>query len=320
VLSNQEYPTKPESGDPDLSPVSVGEAGRPKGEKMKYLPPVLVLFISGLFAIFQISAYESLEDISIMSALSEIFLLILLFIGLLIIQRMRSYKRIYGTLTLGFAVLCISLSTDILDEFLVQPGFITSIFEDLFQIIGYALVITGIWLWIINNNELTEKLKLLATTDNLTGAFNRRRFREAIWQEINRAVRYSEALTLIAFDLDHFKKINDTHGHHAGDEALQAVAEIVTKNIRSTDILARTGGEEFALIAPSTDLENARVVAERLRETIEEHSFGAVGTVTVSFGVAELKKDDHINAFISRADRALYNAKERGRNRVEIAE
>ena len=286
---------------------------------MKYLPPVIALLISGLFTIYQISAYELLPEIKIISAFSEMFMFVLLVIGFLIIQSMRSYVRIYWTLTLGFAVLSIFLVTDILDEFLLQPGYITSIFEDIFQIFGYSLVLIGIWLWALNNKELTEELKHMATTDNLTGACNRRRFREAIWNEINRAVRYSDALTLIMFDLDHFKKVNDAHGHHVGDEVLQTMVEIVTKNCRSTDILARIGGEEFALISPSTDLEMARAAAERLRTAIEEHSFGVAGTVTVSFGVAVLKKDDHMNAFINRADMALYNAKERGRNRVEIA-
>jgi diguanylate cyclase (GGDEF)-like protein len=286
---------------------------------MKYFSPILVLLISGIFAAYQFFSYESHGEISTMSILSDIFVTVLLFAGLLIIQRMRRNKRLYWVLMSGFTALFISLLTDVLDEFLAQPVFITTVFEDVFQIIGYVLVLAGIWLWITHNKEMTDELKRLATTDNLTGAYNRRLFRETIWHEINRAVRYGEALTLVAFDIDHFKAVNDTFGHIRGDEVLKKIAEIVRDNIRTTDIFARTGGEEFALIAPSTDPASASEIAERLRETINSHSFDSIGTVTVSFGVAGFKKGDNINAFIDRADKALYNAKELGRNRVEVA-
>lgn len=286
---------------------------------MKYLPPILVILSSVIFAAYQIFSYESLEEISATSILSETFLTVLLFAGLMMIQRMRRNKRLYWVLMSGLTVLYISLLTDVLDEFLTQPGFITTVFEDTFQVIGYVLVLAGIWLWIAHNKEITDELKLLAATDNLTGAYNRRQFRETIWQELNRAVRYGEALTLVAFDIDHFKAVNDTFGHNRGDEVLKKIADIVRDNIRTTDIFARTGGEEFALITPSTDPASAAETAERLRETINSHSFDSIGTVTVSFGVAGFKKGDNINAFIDRADKALYKAKELGRNRVEIA-
>ncbi len=289
------------------------------GVRMKYFSPILVLLISGIFAAYQFFSYESHGEISTMSILSDIFVTVLLFAGLLIIQRMRRNKRLYWVLMSGFTALFISLLTDVLDEFLAQPVFITTVFEDVFQIIGYVLVLAGIWLWITHNKEMTDELKRLATTDNLTGAYNRRLFRETIWHEINRAVRYGEALTLVAFDIDHFKAVNDTFGHIRGDEVLKKIAEIVRDNIRTTDIFARTGGEEFALIAPSTDPASASEIAERLRETINSHFFDSIGTVTVSFGVAGFKKGDNINAFIDRAEKALYNAKELGRNRVEIA-
>ncbi len=286
---------------------------------MKYLSPVIVLLISGIFAAYQLFSYESHGDISTVSILSEIFVTVLLFAGLLIIQRMRKNKRLYWVLMFGFTALFISLLTDVLDEFLAQPGFITTVFEDISQLVGFVLVLAGIWLWVTHNKEMTDELKQLAVTDSLTGAYNRRQFRETIWHELNRAVRYEEALTLVAFDIDHFKAVNDTFGHSMGDEVLKKIAEIVRDNIRTTDIFARTGGEEFALISPSTDPASASEIAERLRETINSHSFESVGTVTVSFGVAGFKEGDNINAFIDRADEALYKAKELGRNRVEIA-
>ncbi len=122
------------------------------------------------------------------------------------------------------------------------------------------------------------------------------------------------------FDLDHFKRINNTYGHNAGDEVLKTVAGIVKNNIRVTDIFARVGGEEFTVLAPAIGLEGAKVVAEKLRKSIESRIFETVGTITASFGVAEFNRDEKSEVLIKRTDNALYEAKKHGRNRVVIAE
>ena len=124
------------------------------------------------------------------------------------------------------------------------------------------------------------------------------------------------------FDIDHFKKINDTHGHLAGDAVLAAVARVMTETIRAEDVLARYGGEEFAVICREIDLEGARILGERLRVAVEEERFehdGKVIPVTVSIGAAVESKVDDAQAFIAAADAAMYDAKRSGRNRVCIA-
>ena len=221
---------------------------------------------------------------------------------------------------IGFTVLFISLLTDLLGEFLEQPDYITTVVGDLFPIVGFVLVFIAVSKWIVHNNQMTDTLQRLATTDDLTGAYNRRRFGEAIEYEIHRAVRYMDTLSLIMFDLDHFKRINNTYGHNAGDEVLKTVAGIVKNNIRVTDIFARVGGEEFTVLAPAIGLEGAKVVAEKLRKSIESRTFETVGTVTASFGVAQFNRDEKSEVLIKRTDNALYEAKKHGRNRVVIAE
>ena len=287
---------------------------------MKYLPIILVLLGSVIFAAYQFLNYEAVEKIEIYSVLSEALITLSALIALFIIQHIRELKRIYVFFVIGFTALFISLLTDVVDEFLQQPDYITTVFEDLFQIVGYVLIIIGIWKWIVHNKHMTNSLQRLATTDDLTGAYNRRRFREVIKYEVHRAVRYADTLSLIMFDLDHFKKINDTYGHNVGDEVLKTVADIVKDNIRVTDIFARVGGEECTVLAPAIGLEGAKVVAEKLRKSIESHAFETVGTLTASFGVAEFKTDEAIDALIKRADNALYEAKKHGRNRVVIAD
>ena len=119
------------------------------------------------------------------------------------------------------------------------------------------------------------------------------------------------------FDIDHFKKVNDTYGHAVGDYVLKTLSQIAKKNIREIDYLIRWGGEEFIVIALDTKLRGAEVLAEKIRKAIEDYNFEKVGRVTVSFGVTQFTQDDTEDSFMKRADDALYQAKEKGRNRVE---
>lgn len=164
--------------------------------------------------------------------------------------------------------------------------------------------------------ERTTELQRLASTDALTGLFNRRKFNEELHNEIARAKRYGVQLTLIIFDIDHFKRINDHYGHQVGDSVLQSLATLVLNNIRDTDVLARWGGEEFTILISDNETIAPNTLAEKLREVIAENRFAEVGTVTCSFGVAEYKTGEDIKAFIKRADVNLYRAKAEGRNRV----
>ena len=167
-----------------------------------------------------------------------------------------------------------------------------------------------------------KKLFESALRDGLTSTFNRRYFVDRLHTEIRFAVRHEKSLALLFVDIDHFKKINDTHGHLAGDAVLAAVARVMTETIRAEDVLARYGGEEFAVICREIDLEGARILGERLRVAVEEERFehdGKVVPVTVSVGAAVESKVDDAQAFIAAADAAMYDAKRSGRNRVCMA-
>ncbi len=164
-----------------------------------------------------------------------------------------------------------------------------------------------------------KKLERLATTDVLTKAYNRTKSEEILGREMERVKRYNHPLSMAIFDIDHFKKVNDTHGHIVGDNVLKCVATIVKENIRKIDHLIRWGGEEFVIVDPETDLRRAEALAERIRKVIENYPFDRAGKVTVSFGVTQFKEDDTEDTFIKRADDALYKAKKNGRNRVEVS-
>lgn len=162
------------------------------------------------------------------------------------------------------------------------------------------------------------EINLLATTDSLTGIANRREFMSVLMREIERAKRYGFPLSLAMYDLDHFKRVNDSFGHGVGDYVLQTVTGLMKESVRATDVVARWGGEEFMLLMPNSDMQAAQKVAEKLRLAIAEHHFDQVNTLTVSLGVTGFDTQDDQNSLLKRVDDALYLAKENGRNRVEI--
>ena len=164
--------------------------------------------------------------------------------------------------------------------------------------------------------ERARKLDFQASTDPLTGIFNRLKFNQELAAEMARAARYKIPLALVMYDIDHFKAVNYTHGHHAGDRVLTSLCQIVAGHLRQTDVLARWGGEEFMILSPNCDAQQAFELAEKLRWLIEEFVFDEVGTVTCSFGVAQFQDGDTAEALTSRADTAMYAAKQGGRNRV----
>ena len=159
-----------------------------------------------------------------------------------------------------------------------------------------------------------------AGTDALTGLMNRAGFDEVMAHEVARARRHGLPLGLAIVDLDHFKRVNDEHGHPAGDRVLVTTARLLQSSVRETDTVARWGGEEFAVVAPMTDLEGVGALAEKLRALLEATHLGPSGRVTASFGVASLLPDESVEAFLGRADQALYAAKTSGRNQVRRAE
>jgi len=163
------------------------------------------------------------------------------------------------------------------------------------------------------NADLAEA----AATDRLTGLANRRRLEEAAANERARAQRHRHPLSAVLFDIDWFKQVNDRFGHETGDQVLREVAQRLAPNVRASDTLARWGGEEFLLLAPSTALPEALALAEKMRRMIEGTPFVGAGGLSASFGVAEFDGEESFSSLVARADRALYRAKARGRNRVE---
>jgi len=174
---------------------------------------------------------------------------------------------------------------------------------------------------ITNLKDVQNELRYLARHDPLTGSVNRRYFMELAHKELLRARRYQRPLSLVLIDLDEFKKVNDMHGHQAGDQALMILKGICDQGIRAMDVFARLGGEEFALLLPETDQDAAYLIAERLRDMLEKTTIKSGShrfKVTMSMGVTEIHrhKDETIDTMLTRADRALYRAKAGGRNLV----
>lgn len=169
--------------------------------------------------------------------------------------------------------------------------------------------------------ELESKnieLERLSITDKLTNIYNRIKLDKTILEQLNLAKRYKVEFGIMIIDVDYFKKVNDTYGHQVGDTTLIEVANILKTNIRESDTVGRWGGEEFVIICPHTNLEGIKIVANIIREKIEKHQFPVVGNKTASFGITIYQDNDNLETIISRADEALYNAKNNGRNRVEF--
>lgn len=174
----------------------------------------------------------------------------------------------------------------------------------------------------LENIFLTKRLQIEAWHDPLTGCLNRRAFNNQLDHDIAVTQRYDSNLSIILFDIDHFKQINDTYGHHVGDTVLKEIVKLTLSIIRKSDYLARFGGEEFVIVLPNTDMQNAALLAERLRKRFKEHKIN-IGeksiNITSSFGVAELKKGYCRDTLIQDADAMLYRAKSLGRDRVCVA-
>ncbi len=169
-----------------------------------------------------------------------------------------------------------------------------------------------------------KKAKELAFTDELTGIFNRRYFNQRYNRELGRARRYKRALSILMIDIDHFKQFNDTHGHLMGDEVLRKMSRVFESNLRKADIFCRYGGEEFVVILPEINLQQAMLVGEKLRRTMETFRFvdkrKMDKKITISVGVASYPENEcNSEEILNKADKALYQAKQQGRNRVIAA-
>jgi len=175
----------------------------------------------------------------------------------------------------------------------------------------------------VENLRLAQNVEKLAVTDDLTQVYNYRFLKSALRREIKRAGRYHQSLSLLMIDVDNLKTYNDRHGHLRGSFLLREMAGLFTAHVRSWDLVAKYGGDEFTVILPQTELAGARTAAERLRSAVEEHTFplATPGAITVSIGISTFPADGTTtSALLEVADRALYLAKQNGRNRVGVIE
>jgi diguanylate cyclase (GGDEF)-like protein len=220
----------------------------------------------------------------------------------------------------GYALVYLGAGWSAREGMLAESGSIGTV---VFLAGGHAALIVVVWVLARNVEKLSaartreELLRLEATTDALTGVANRRRLDDELQRLIARSRRSGRPLSVVLVDLDHFKVINDTWGHDAGDQVLVATVARLLAGVREADLLGRWGGEEFLLLAPDADHASARALAERCRSELVATPILSEGiTVTASFGVATLAVDDDARALMRRADLALYAAKSDGRDRV----
>jgi diguanylate cyclase (GGDEF)-like protein len=169
---------------------------------------------------------------------------------------------------------------------------------------------------IVSIMQERKALRRLSMTDKLTGLWNRVKLDKLLISQTAAYHRHAETYCVMLLDVDHFKAVNDTHGHNAGDAVLVELANILKSSVRANDIVGRWGGEEFMVLLSKSDAAKAEVVAEKIRNSVMEHDFPEVGNITVSIGVCEVSQELSVLKMIDRADQALYKAKENGRNQV----
>ncbi|GAB2896922.1 hypothetical protein GCM10027046_28050 [Uliginosibacterium flavum] len=180
--------------------------------------------------------------------------------------------------------------------------------------LGLVLVLQTLFAW--RRWQEIDTLQAVAETDVLTGVHNRRKIESLLSHEFDRALRYGRPLSIVMLDVDHFKQVNDTHGHAVGDMVLAAIARRIRRRMRLSDHFGRWGGEEFLLICPETDTTDAMLVADRMRRTISQRPVHKAGIVTASFGVSSYAGQGDYGVLVDEADSYLYIAKHQGRDRV----
>ena len=222
------------------------------------------------------------------------------------------YKELWETITSGetYRGVMVNLKKD--KTIYYEEQTITPIFDDNKQIQHYVSTSQDI----TERIAMEEQLKQLATTDSLTGISNRRKMKTEIESEITRVKRYEDSFTVVMFDLDYFKRVNDSYGHDIGDYVLKKTTRLISQYIRKGDSFGRWGGEEFILVFPNLTQDKAMLISEKLRELIANSSFNEVEEVTISIGVSTYTKGETMKTLLKRVDAALYEAKEGGRNRV----
>lgn len=280
----------------------------------------VVVVLTTLYAATVLWISPRVERVDVASLLTEGLVSLLPAAGLFIIRGITEVRQAYWPMLAGLTGLTISMTTDTMDELVDMADILNTVFEGAFQAVGFLLLVIGLQQWIRHNQRMAAELQKLATTDDLTSAINRRHFVEMLEAQTARSGPDQTSVSVILLDVDRFKRINDLHGHDAGDRVLEHVSRILQAHIRKEDTFARYGGEEFAVLVPHAELVSAQKLAEKLRLSLQGSPFPVVGTVTASFGVAEYQVGETINQLLKRVDQALYAAKNAGRNCVRTGE
>ncbi len=208
------------------------------------------------------------------------------------------------------------------EDYVTKPFHIAEVLARVKMHISRRQLEQTLRLEIFERRRVEAELRKLATTDPLTGIYNRRHFFHLAEREFERRQRYKESISIIMLDLDYFKQINDTYGHTAGDKVLNTAVQHFQDSLRKVDVLARYGGEEFVILLPETGCEHAKQMAERLRTRLANAPIRIDGKelkITASFGIASASKEDNtvnLDILLNRADKALYKAKDSGRNAI----
>lgn len=286
---------------------------------MKYIYPLFILSASIIFLVLENILGVDHKEINIFGLSIYGSMSIIMLLSLFVVQKIVSIKEVYFYLSAGFSFAYVSLFIRTVEAIHVYPIEKIYVLEDMFRLVGFGFVVAAIIKWIKHDEEIKSRLLELASIDDLTGIMNRRVFDIELKKDFYNAKRYSKALSVLTIDLDHFKAINDRHGHFFGDLALKLFTKEVSANVREGDTFSRWGGDEFCIILPETDIRNAKKVAEKIRLSVKNVHVKTDGEpiyFTISIGISTLEVNDKdAMTLIHRADKALYEAKERGRDR-----
>ena len=279
-----------------------------------------MMVLSMVFMFIEANLFERAVDVNYFGTSVYGSITVIMLMSLFIVQKIIDVKEVYYYLLAGFTLVYVSLFTATMEHMYVYPVVEVNVLEDLFRLVGIGFVVVAIIKWIKHDEEIKVKLLELASIDDLTGIMNRRVFDIEFKRDFANAKRYNKALSLVTIDIDKFKEINDKHGHFFGDLVLKLFAKEVTSLLREGDVFSRWGGDEFCVILPETSGVNAMKVAEKIRfavKNIHVKTDKSPIYFTVSLGVTEFHVEDKdAMIMIDRADKALYDAKDAGRDKT----
>ncbi len=279
----------------------------------------LPLTILTIISIGYLLLFEKVDDIDVVSLITEFIMTCTVFFLLALLSDKDNQSEVFSTIRLGFLLIFTSLVSDTFDEVVEISYLVVILLEDVLEVIGFFILLVGVNDWLKTLKSQKKSLELLAHTDSLTGAYIRRYFLDMV-KLARQENKQPKGFAILLFDIDHFKKINDNYGHNAGDQALIEFTSLLKQLTREDDIFARWGGEEFILFLKNTQLNDALVRANKIKDKIEQlvvHYQQQQFSYTASIGVVHCcDTTTSIDSLISQADKQLYLAKENGRNLV----